>query len=143
MKGLRLDDEDLERLEREGRIRPDKKKAPRDAQEPTSLQRMQAIGRVKDDPLNKTERAWATMLDLADDVPWYTPKPFNLRLADNTYYRPDFLVMRDDLTLEIHEVKGWWTDDALVKIKVAAEQFPIFKFIAVSYKKKQWEKREF
>lgn len=31
--------------------------------------------------------------------------------------------------MECHEVKGFWTDDAKVKIKVAAEQYP-FRFIA-------------
>lgn len=139
MKGLRLDEKELERLQREGRVKPTPENAPRDA----GLRQMQALGRVKDDPLNKTERAWAEYLDNSPRIVWYKPKPFNLRLADNTYYRPDFLAMDFDKGLEVHEVKGWWTDDALVKIKVAAEQFPIFKFIAVSYKKKQWEVREF
>jgi hypothetical protein len=32
--------------------------------------------------------------------------------------------------MEAHEVKGFWTDDARVKIKVAASQFPV-AFIAV------------
>jgi hypothetical protein len=40
------------------------------------------------------------------------------------------MVLKSDGALECHEVKGHWTDDALVKIRVAAEQFP-FRFIAV------------
>lgn len=48
----------------------------------------------------------------------------------NTFYTPDFAVMRADGALEVHEVKGFWTDDARVKIKVAADQYPM-RFIAV------------
>ena len=44
--------------------------------------------------------------------------------------------------IEVHEVKGFWTDDALVKIKVAAAKFP-FRFIAKQYVKKEWITREF
>jgi hypothetical protein len=32
--------------------------------------------------------------------------------------------------LEAHEVKGFWTDDARVKIKVAADKYPL-QFIAI------------
>lgn len=62
----------------------------------------------------------------------------NLRLADKTYYRPDFIVFHTDC-IEVVEVKGFWMDDARVKWKVAAEQFPMFDFTAVTYKKKEWK----
>ena len=42
---------------------------------------------------------------------------------------------------ECHEVKGYSTDDALVKIKTAAEKFP-FKFKCVMLKGGKWEVRE-
>ena len=58
------------------------------------------------------------------------------RLADNTFYTPDFALMRPDGQIEIHEVKGFWQDDARVKIKVASEMYP-FKFIAVQAKAKK------
>jgi hypothetical protein len=32
--------------------------------------------------------------------------------------------------LEFHETKGFWRDDALVKIRAAAEQYPWFRFLA-------------
>ena len=41
--------------------------------------------------------------------------------------------MRSDGVLEMHEVKGYWLDDARIKIKVAAEQYPI-QFVAVKKK---------
>ncbi|MEH6814636.1 MAG: hypothetical protein V7677_19035 [Motiliproteus sp.] len=65
-----------------------------------------------------------------------------LRLADKTFYSPDFIVPTEHC-LEIHEVKGHWEDDARVKIKVAAAQFPWMKFIAIQHKKGQWVTEEF
>lgn len=83
--------------------------------------------------MNGTERRYAEHLELrkvAGEVEWYAFEAVKLRLAKLTYYTPDFLVMLADGTLEAHEVKGHWEDDARVKIKVAAETFP-FRFVAV------------
>ena len=44
--------------------------------------------------------------------------------------------------LEMHEVKGFWREDARLKIKVAAEQFP-FRFVAVTKSKDGWATEEF
>lgn len=57
-----------------------------------------------------------------------------LRLADNTFYTPDFSVASD--CLEIHEVKGHWEDDARVKWKVTAELYPEYRFFAATKRKK-------
>lgn len=83
--------------------------------------------------MNRTEMAYANRLDLllrAGELLWYRFEGVKLRLADNTFYTPDFAVMRADGLLEMHEVKGFWADDARVKIKVAAEQYP-FRFLAI------------
>lgn len=92
-----------------------------------------ALGRLKVGTLNKTEAAYER--DLRDaqslgDILWYRFEGLKLRLADNTFYTPDFAVLAADGVLECHEVKGWWADDARVKIKVASEQYP-FRFKAV------------
>jgi len=97
-------------------------------------QAMQALGRLKAGELNKTEEAYRAHLDkrrMAGEVVWFQFEPFKLVLAPKTTYAPDFLVQLASGHLEVHEVKGFWTDDARVKIKVAADKFPIFKFIAV------------
>ena len=77
---------------------------------------------------------------------WFKFEGIKLRLADNTFYTPDFAVMRCSGQLEMHEVKGYWQDDARVKIKVAADAYP-FKFIAAKPKPKKegggWEVEEF
>lgn len=106
---------------------------------PSSLTRMQALGRLKAGQMNKTEAAYAKTLEarrVAGEVAWYRFEGIKLRLADNTFYSPDFLVMLADGSLEAHEVKGHWMDDARVKIKVAADQYP-FRFIAVKAKAKK------
>jgi hypothetical protein len=52
-------------------------------------------------------------------------------------------LMLADGTMELHEVKGHWTDDARVKIKVAAEMYP-FQFQAIRFVSgKGWEREEF
>lgn len=111
----------------------------------TSLQKMQALGRMKAGKMNKTEKHYQDLLEVKKhngEVLWYLFEPMNLRLADNCYYKIDFLVLKSDMTLEAVDVKGFWTDDALVKIKAAAERFP-FKFIGAMLKKGDWEIREF
>lgn len=91
-----------------------------------------ALGRLKTGEMNKTEQAYADHLSLlqrAGELLWFRFEGVKLRLADNTFYTPDFAVMAADGVMEMHEVKGFWTDDARVKIKVAADQYP-FRFFA-------------
>lgn len=104
-----------------------------------------ALGRLKNGEMNKTEAAYANYLELlkrTGEVVWYEFEPMNLRIASKCFYKIDFLVMKASGQLECHEVKGFWTDDALVKIKAAAEKFP-FRFISVMLKEGNWEVREF
>lgn len=95
--------------------------------------RMQALGRLKQGEMNKSEANYAKHLELrkqAGEILWYKFEGMKFRLADNTFYTPDFPVMRADGVLEMHEFKGRWMDDARVKIKVAAELYPVV-FIGV------------
>lgn len=94
---------------------------------------LQALGRLPAGTMNKTEAAYAAFLDTlmrCGDVIWYRFEGYKFRLADSTFYSPDFAVQRATGHLEMHEVKGFWTDDARVKIKVAADIYP-HAFIAV------------
>lgn len=100
---------------------------------------LQALGRLKTGVMNKTEAAYAATLDerrTAGEVAWFKFEGIKLRLADKTFYTPDFFVMLADGSLEAHEVKGYWQDDARVKIKIAANMFPI-RFIAIQAKPKK------
>lgn len=111
--------------------------------------KFRALGRLKTGQRNKTEQAYEDHLEqlrMVGDVLWYRFEGIKLRLADNTFYTPDFAVLAGDGYMEFHEVKGFWTDDARVKIKIAAEQYP-FRFIAFKAVAKSrgggWVREEF
>lgn len=100
--------------------------------------------------MNQLEARYALHLEglkRSSEILDYLFEPFKLRLADKTYYSPDFMVVAKDLELEVHEVKGtskgkpFYEDDAIVKLKVVAEQFP-FKFKMVWIDKSGWQIRE-
>jgi hypothetical protein len=108
-----------------------------------------ALGRLKSGVMNKTEAAYAALLEgrkQLGNIKWYVFEGITLKLAPDTRYTPDFFVMEHDDTLHCIEVKGFWQDDAKVKIKVAAAMFP-FRFTAVKPKAKKdgggWEDTEF
>lgn len=112
-------------------------------------QRNYALGRLKPGQMNKTEAAYAGRLEslkAGGAVQWYKFEGLKLRLADNTFYTPDFAVMWEDGVIECHEVKGHWMDDARAKIKIAADLYP-FRFIAVKVRPKKdgggWEQEIF
>lgn len=77
--------------------------------------------------MNKTERARAIDLEAmkrnGQIVEWWYEK-WTFKLADDTRYTPDFVIQKPDGSLEVEETKGFWRDDAKVKIKVFAAQFP-------------------
>jgi predicted nuclease of restriction endonuclease-like RecB superfamily len=132
-------------------ITPKPEKAPGVSEDPRNkgLRALQALGRMKSGEMNKTEREWAVVLDrlqTAGEVLWWKWNCIKLRLADNTFYVPDFMVLHKDLILTVYDVKGFWTDDAKVKIKVAASMYP-FIFRAVSKVPKKngggWKAEEF
>ena len=98
-----------------------------------------ALGRLKTGEMNGSEARYANLLELrrrAGEIAWFRFEGLKLRLADNTFFTPDFFVMLTDGTLEAHEVKGFWEDDARVKIKIAAEMYP-FRFVAVTAQAKK------
>lgn len=95
---------------------------------------MLALGRLKAGAQNKTELAYEEFLKRlvqAGQVAWFKFEGVKLRLADNTFYTPDYAVMLTNGQMEMHEVKGAraiFQDDAKVKVKVAAEIYP-FRFL--------------
>jgi hypothetical protein len=89
--------------------------------------------------MNRTEQAYRDHLETlkaAGMVLWYKFEGIKLRLADNTFLTPDFVVLSDENILELHEVKGFMEEDANVKLKVAAELYP-FRFVLVRVKPKR------
>lgn len=92
--------------------------------------------------MNSTEREYEIILRAqrqAGQVHCYRYEAIRLRLADNTTYTPDFCVLLPDGLIEFREVKGGLVrDDARVKFKVAAEQYPEFTFVWCQKKKGTW-----
>jgi hypothetical protein len=89
--------------------------------------------------LNKTERAYYLHLQNVVLVNWIGVQNLTLKLADDCRYTPDFIVVRFSGAIEAHEVKGFWRDDAKVKIKVAARLFPWIRFIVVQKINGDWK----
>jgi hypothetical protein len=97
--------------------------------------------------MNKTETEFAEVLEAAKASGtiidfWF--EPFSLRLSappegQPARYTPDFMTLYPDGLTVIDDVKGSGPDDpaAIVRIKTAAEIFPLWKFCIV---KKQTKK---
>jgi len=100
------------------------------------LRRSSGMNRMEADYANRLEG-----LKQAGEILDYRFEAIKFRLADRTYYSPDFLVIFED-HFEVHECKGFWEDDARVKIKVTAETFPWFRFVAIQRVKKEWKFEE-
>jgi hypothetical protein len=96
--------------------------------------------------MNKLETdydEWLAGLQFGGAIVLRRYEAIKLRLAKRTWFTPDFMVMLMDGSVEFHEVKGFWEDDARVKMKVATETFPEFRFLAVTRKKGEWKHEDF
>jgi len=103
-----------------------------------------ARGQTVPGRMNKTEAEYAARLELlrrAGEIVDYKYESMKFRLADKTWYTPDFVVIGKGMIVEIHEVKGGFIrEDSEVKFKCAAEQFPWFDFQMHQKKSKQWKR---
>lgn len=106
-----------------------------------------------DSKLEKERAECLEMLKRGEEILDWRHHPFSIRLAKNTYYTPDFLVVHRGgetghhlLTLE--EVKGSWKAkssgrDQRTKIKIASEMFPWFSFVGVTKVCGKWVEEQF
>lgn len=100
--------------------------------------------------MNKTETRYAnTVLELsrlAGEIFSYQYEAITLKLGPDLRFTPDFFIVKYDIgwahcrpVFELHETKGGFTrDDALVKIKAAAQQFPHFVFKLCRWQRGEW-----
>jgi hypothetical protein len=89
--------------------------------------------------MNGLEAAYALLLDADPSVAAWVYEGIKLRLADGAFYTGDFAICRDNGALEIHEVKAekkvsqrrdqTFKEASRVRIKVAAERYPWFRFV--------------
>jgi len=97
------------------------------------------------DGMNKLERAFWEQLQTAQramEFRFIWREPVVLRLAGRTTYKPDFVSCTPLNHLTFWEVKGYMRDDAAVKLKVAASQFPCFQWVLVQRKRGLWQCRD-
>ena len=94
---------------------------------------------------------WLEVLKYSDQLVDWKFAPMGLKLAEmKCFYHPDFIVVKDHF--EFHEVKAFskktgkprYEDDSIVKLKVAARQFPWFIFRMVWYDSilEKWQEKE-
>src|SRR5271165_1265271 len=99
--------------------------------------------------MNKGEAAYAAHLDAllkAGEIVWFDFEPVKWRLADLSFYTPDFFVQYPDAHMECHEVKPTYRqklkdgtrreapfsfEDSKLKIRFAAEKLKQFAFAIV------------
>lgn len=106
--------------------------------------------------LNKTEQAYADHLQqfyLARNILWWGFEAMTFKLAHDTRYTPDFIVLMADATIRCVDTKGarlnrstgtttyYAEEDSKIKIKVAAKLFPFFRWSYV-FKNKAGEWQE-
>lgn len=109
---------------------------------------------------NKTESAYEsylTTLHHAGMIDGFKFEGIKIKLADNTFWTPDFIVFANDGVVELHDTKAttskkrtdgtkekapWIEEDAKIKLKLAAELFP-FRVFAVFKTPDGWQKQQF
>jgi hypothetical protein len=87
--------------------------------------------------LNKWELHFADQLEyrrMQGEIVWWAFEPFRIRLADDTFYKPDFVTVDKDGRTEIYEVKGFMREAARVRLKVAVERLPYQFYIVRRHK---------
>lgn len=96
--------------------------------------------------MNATEKAyaqWLMALQAAGEIAHWWFEPLRLRLSSpeagrGAWYSPDFMVLMPDGLTFLDEVKGskFMNDASKVRVRCAAEQFPLWKFrLAIRQKK--------
>lgn len=113
-------------------------KTPQSAIEPSN--KSKAFGRKRHVPGTMTKLELAYSIHLTErekrgEIIWFAYEAMKFKLADKTYYTPDFIVLTAAHFLEAHECKGHWrmfqNDSGRIKIKVAAERFWWLDFVGV------------
>lgn len=72
-------------------------------------------------------------------IDWWGYEPLRLKLADGTYYTPDFVARSKAGDVIVFEVKGFLREAARVRFNVAKRLYPWMKFIMIRKVSGQWE----
>lgn len=109
--------------------------------------RVRARKRHVEGQMNGLEARYSQHLELLRNtgrVASWRFEAVKLKLAPKTFLTVDFWVVLPDGGIELHEVKGFWEEDARVKTKVAAEMFHEFQFVGVMFDRRAgWVEERF
>lgn len=90
---------------------------------------------------SKWELEYSRYLDVlkaAGRISWWAYEPDRLPIGVGAVFTPDFLVGLPDGPPEYREVKGFKREAAMVRLKVAAKQYPEAPFVLVTKRNGQW-----
>lgn len=125
-----------------------------------AFNRFAKFKRRKPGERNKLEAAYEQHLEMlkrTGQIDGYRFEGIKIKLADNTFYTPDFIVFAGDGVVELHDTKGttkkkradgsnisapWIEEDAKLKLKLVAELYP-FRVLAVFKTTEGWESLTF
>jgi hypothetical protein len=116
---------------------------------PAEVEKQAEVRRPTEPAMTKLERLYGEKLDrmkAAGQVMWWAFNQVRLRIATGekaAWYKPDFFVQFADGHFEMHETKGFERQRGLLALKVAAGQFPMFRFVLVKRVKGEWTYEEF
>lgn len=77
--------------------------------------------------MNQWETAFSESLEArkqSGELIWWAFEPFRIKLANDCWYRPDFVTVDKHGRTEVFEVKGHMREAARVRLKVAIEKLP-------------------
>lgn len=77
--------------------------------------------------MNKWEAQFSQTLEhrkTVGELVWWAFEPFRIRLAEDCWYRPDFVTVDAQGKTEIWEVKGFMREAARLRLRIAAEKLP-------------------
>jgi hypothetical protein len=106
---------------------------------------MSRLKRHKTGEMNGLELEYYNTLELRRLAGEFTHIYFEqvtLKLAPDLRYTPDFAVYDAMGLLSFHETKGFFADDAKVKIKMAATIFPMHTFYLARKVRGAWQVEE-
>jgi len=103
--------------------------------------RLKSYVRRKPGEMNTLEAAYAKALDgrkLNGEVADWWFESMKFKLADKTWYTPDFIVVLADGTLQIHETKGFMMEDAAIKLKITSALYWAHEVVLITRKRGTW-----
>lgn len=95
-----------------------------------SLKKAKARARVSE-YRSQLEADYATHLDMlksAGEIKWWAYEVISFKIGDGCWYKPDFMVVFADDSIEFHETKGYEREAGRVRLRVAAQQLWMFTF---------------